>query len=398
MPKNIIANKNFLLLWLAKFVSISGNKIYWVALLWWALQVTGEAIKIGLILTIAGIPTLIIGPFAGAWIDRIPRKRIIIFTDFVKGLIVGCFTYLCYSGNLTLYHIYFGVFLTAIANCFAIPAMGAIVPEIVDEKDLTRANSVYQMTASVLGVIGPALGGLLVSKLGVPLIFLMNAASFFFAAAVKGFLKIRWSNPTKQSSTILMDLQTGISYIRQQKAILAMVLISSVVQVFAYPVELFTPILIKNVFNMGVRELGFLWSSWSFGVMIASIFFMILKSTQKRHKFIVGGTIVIGICFIAAGLSRHFPLTLFIYGVFGIAVIFSMLPAKVLIQTIVPDDKRGRVFSMLNTIDKSLHPVAFLLAGFLIDYFSISLLFDINGGAIIVGGIALYLVKEIRVL
>lgn len=398
MGKNILTNRNFILLWFAKFISIAGNKIYGVALLWWALQTTGEAVKIGLILTIAGIPALIFGPFAGAWIDRLPRKFILIFSDIVKGLIITWFTILCFAGNLTLYHVYIGVFLTAIANCFSIPALGAIVPNIVEEKDLTRANSIYQMTASGLGVIGPALGGILVSQLGIPVIFLLNAISFFLAALFDAFLKFKQTGQKLEKTSIVADLQDGFNYIRQQKAILAMVLISSIVQVFAYPVELFTPILVKDFFNLGAKHLGILWSGWSLGVMLASSFFIMLKKNQKHYLYIVGGTLLIGLCFIAAGFSKQFPLTLVIYGIFGIAVIFSMLPAKVLIQTMVPDDKRGRVFGLLNTIDKSLHPVAFLIAGFLIDYYSISLLFHFNGVMILLGGIALYSVKEIRQL
>jgi len=105
MNKSFLKNKNFLLLWMGKIVSQMGDRIYSVALVWWALETTGSGLKMGIILAISAVPAILLGPIAGAWVDRHNRKSIIVSMDIVRGIVISAFAILGFLGTLQLWHI-----------------------------------------------------------------------------------------------------------------------------------------------------------------------------------------------------------------------------------------------------------------------------------------------------
>lgn len=175
MNKSLFKNRNFSLLWVSKIVSEMGIRMYAVALVWWALEVTGSGLKLGIILAISGVPIIIFGPLAGVWVDRLNRKPIIVSMDIVRGIVITIFAVLAFIHQLLIWHIYIGVFINAVATSFFTPSVNATIPNIVDRNSLTRANSLFQITTSAIYVLGPAVGGIFVASFGIPAVFLNNA-------------------------------------------------------------------------------------------------------------------------------------------------------------------------------------------------------------------------------
>ncbi|HID92775.1 MAG TPA: MFS transporter, partial [bacterium (Candidatus Stahlbacteria)] len=256
MPSSpIYRNRDFILLWLGQLVSETGNRVYSLALMWWALTATGSALKMGTVMAFWTIPFVVLGPVAGAWVDRHNRKVIIVGMDVVRGIIVVIVATLAFMNRLLLWHVYLAISFESIGTAFFMPAVTATIPNIVSKKDLTKANSLSQLVRSVVGVAGPALGGLLIAIVGIPAVFLINGISYLLSAGSETFIRVPpLTRKIEEQKHIIRETYAGFRFIKNDRMLFGLVSVSCILNFFAAPIIVLIPVLVKQILHLEVKH------------------------------------------------------------------------------------------------------------------------------------------------
>lgn len=173
-------NKNFFLLWQGQLVSVLGDVLYMLALELWILKITGSTGLMGLLGAVTMLPRIILGPFAGVFVDRWSRKNVIVITDLIRGIVITFVGVAGILGFIEVWMVFIVGVITGLCSAFFNPAVGAIKPELVPEEKLVKANSFTGLADSGMNILGSGIAGALYVAIGAPYMFLFNGLSFLF--------------------------------------------------------------------------------------------------------------------------------------------------------------------------------------------------------------------------
>ena len=378
-------------------VSETGNRVYSLALMWWALTATGSALKMGTVMAFWTIPFVVLGPVAGAWVDRHNRKVIIVGMDVVRGIIVVIVATLAFMNRLLLWHVYLAISFESIGTAFFMPAVTATIPNIVSKKDLTKANSLSQLVRSVVGVAGPALGGLLIAIVGIPAVFLINGISYLLSAGSETFIRVPpLTRKIEEQKHIIRETYDGFRFIKNDRMLFGLVSVSCILNFFAAPIIVLIPVLVKQILHLEVKHVGFLEAAMSLGIAGIAVILSIIPEIRQKHKPIILGIFFDGVFIALSGIVLNFQWILGFFILFGIFNGLCNISFRTLLQNIIPDERRGRVFGALTTINIGLNPVGYILAGFLADILTVPVVFVMAGLILVIGGLYLYSIPEMR--
>ncbi len=184
-------NKNFFILWQGQLVSSLGDAIYEIALGFWVLMVTGSTALMGTLMAVSMIPKIVISPFAGGvFIDRSGRKCIIVAMDLIRGISITLIGVMTILGTAKIWMALLAGMIIGTCAAFFNPCMGSVLPDIVPQDKILKANSSYQMTTTGSNLIGTVFGGMLYAILGAPIMFLINGISYLFSGFTEIFMKV----------------------------------------------------------------------------------------------------------------------------------------------------------------------------------------------------------------
>lgn len=397
---SIFRNKNFFLIWVGQGVSLFGDYLYIIAMMWWVLEKTGSTAAMATVAICSSLPTIILGPFAGTYVDRADKRKLLILMDLGRGIII-CIPGLLYFLNyLQVWHIFIVTALLSSMTIFFNPALNSFIPRIVDKEKLVRANSLSQMSNNLSGVLGPALGGVLVALFGTGTVMLLDALSFFMSSLAIFLVRIKTEKTSVQMvrKKFRHDLLEGLDFIRTERGILGLVFLFSLLNFFVAPVGVLIPLVVKNILNMGAEGFGVLGSSISVGMVLGSLFLGMIGGVRSKGSFITSGIIVAGGFLALFGISESFWASIFLLGGCGFGVSFANILVPAVFQTKIPHEKQGRVFGTLGTISGGLRPVSLALIGVLGGLLPIQMIIFLSGVFIALGGLGGLLVKGIREL
>ncbi|WP_069649839.1 MFS transporter [Caloranaerobacter ferrireducens] len=414
---NILRNRDFMLLIIGKIVSNVGNSLHNAAVAWYIMSLVGEK-SAGVFMGIFGmcslIPSIIFGPISGVFVDKIDRKKIIVGTDFIRGGLILLLALLSYFDMLKLW-ILFGI--TAISAFFATffnPAVSATIPNIVEEKDLNRANSLDGMSLQLSWIVGVAISGFLYYWIGILGIFILNGISFIISGISETFINIPpikrdIDNTNKNEWSFWKDFKEGVVFLKRQKAIVVLLGFALVINFLFNPIfQIVFPKTIKFTLNLTAKENGILSSAFPIGAIIGMFMLSILPSREKYYMFMINGIIADGLIIILFGI----PLIFFKFSLissFGVYVIFLFLilvlgvvsalvnvPINTTFQKIVPDEFRGRFFGILNTLTQGIVPLGLAVLGYISDKLASSTIFIFSGIIVSLLGIWMFFIPELR--
>jgi MFS family permease len=393
----IFRNRSFLLLWLGQLVSQIGDRVHAVALMWWVLEATGSATLMGTVLIAATVPAVLLGPFAGGYVDRWDRKAVIVGMDFLRGAIVLGIAFLAIRGALEVWQIIVGTAAMSAGAIFFGPAVTATIPNIVRRDELTRANSLSQIVAQSTGIAGPALGGFLIAVWGVGGVFLLNGLSFIASGLSELFITVP---PTEggpvERKHIASELKDGFLFVRGQPTVFGILKTAAVLNFFTAPFAILMPIVARDVLGRGAQALGFLMAAFSVGFLLASAVLAAGRERERKHPLIITGVSLAGACLIVMGLVVSYPSYLVLMGLIGLLLGFTNILILSYFQSVIPDHMRGRVFGFMTTLAGGLQPVAFGIVGALTDLVSVPVVFIVSGAALVAGGLYLSAVPGMR--
>ena len=354
----LLWTKDFGMLWTGQAISQIGDGLSKVALLWFVYELTGSALKMTVIGLLQTIPPLVLGPLIGVYLDRLPKKMVMIVVDLVRTLTVLLIP-LCYAFDvLTLERLYVLVFLNSIVSTIFGPALSSAVPLIVDRSQLTSANALIQSTTNVGVLLGPALGGLGIAVVGVQNVLYFNAAAYFISALCIIPIAVRDSHAVNRlgvlSTPIIKDLAVGFRFVFIQHRIVFALMITAVLYNFAISAFVFMlPVVAKEVLQVGPLELGWIWSALGIGMLAASLWLAWVPQGDFRNRIgriamflAVGG---LAVCSLGLIETPVLASTMLLIGVIGgtTSVYYPVVSAT--LQEVTPEHLLGRVFTTFNT-------------------------------------------------
>ncbi|OGC82429.1 MAG: hypothetical protein A2W07_03995 [candidate division Zixibacteria bacterium RBG_16_43_9] len=397
---SIFRNLNFFSIWIGQTISVVGDFLYIIALMWWVLEKTGSTAAMATVAICSSLPAIILGPFAGTYVDRVDKRRLLILMDLGRGVLIAVPGVLYFLNQLQVWHIFvIAAFLSSMSTFFN-PALASFLPVIVNKEQLVRANSISQMSSNLSGIIGPALGGALVALFGAGTVMILDALSFFVSVIAIFLVRVKVEQvfPSEERKRFLQELMDGLNFIRKESGILGLVVLFSVLNFFVAPVGVLIPLMVKKILKMGAEGFGVLGSSISVGMVLGSLFLGMIGGVRRKGTFIMIGIVVAGSFLALFGVSESFWTSIFLLGGCGFGFSFANILVPVVFQSKIPHEKQGRVFGTLGTISGGLRPISLALVGVMGGLLHIQMIVFLSGVLVALGGLTGFLIPGIKKL
>ena len=388
-------SKNFLLLWQGQLVSVFGDAVYALALGFWVMAKTGSTALMGTLMAASTLPSVLISPFAGVIVDRVDRKKLLITTDVIRGLTVVLLALAAYQNALQIWMVFTAGVILSVGGAFFSPAVGSAVPDLVPQSKLVSANSVMGMLNTGASIVGSSAGGFLLQVLGAPFLFLFNGLSFIVSSIVTLLIKIPQIE-RKTEQHFLADMKEGYTFIWHFKALRYLLFISAGVNfIFFIAMILFLP-LFQQSESLGAGRYGLVMAFQTGGMFVAMAIISLIKiPAQKRMTIFMAAAMLMEVFFAGFGLAENYvAMSLLIFGGgFCMAIVNVFIHST--IQLTVPQEIRGKVFSLITMVCMSLTPFAMAIGGALGEVFPLRHVIVVCFVALFIGFIPCVFIKSL---
>lgn len=357
--ESLLRNRGFVRLWTGQAISFLGDAISMVALVVLAAELGGRASAVGGILVARLLPTLA-GPFVGVLADRLDRKAILVGSDLARAALTFGIIF-----TRDLFALYVMVFLLGLAKTFFNPTIRAAFPGVVAGGNLTRANSIISGTFSASISVGPALGGVLIATAGLDVAFALDAISFLVSALFLAM--VPFSRPSREgAASFFGEFRSGLGYLALSRIPLAVVIGASLI---VFTTDLTTPaeIFLARHFGAGTEGYGVLVSLYGVGMVAGSGLMAAVAERVRLIPVYLSALLGYAVALCGAGLSPTFPLVLAAITLAGLSNGVDNVTCDTILQTSVPENFLGRVFSVRFLGFGIGEAVAYPLGGFLTD-------------------------------
>lgn len=387
-----IVRKNIILVLLGQLVSLFGSGIYSFAIALYILDKTGSGLNFSLTIVLSTLPMVILGPISGIVADRIDRKKMIVALDILSGIIVLALFGLSIADELRVIYVYGTTLLLSICSTFFGTTFLAATPNLVDDKNLTRVNSLSESISAIASISGPLLGGAIYALIDIKVFLLINGLSFVFSGISEMFIDFKArqkiygiideNKDNKKKGSMCKDFIEGIKYIATQKWLVALGSIAVLFNMFVI-MGLTVPMayITRKIWGFSDMQYGLLNIMFSVGMLVASIVLSILPQAKSNYKRLVTcmGIFSIGIFSVGILTSEklfrfsnvtYLIILLIMYAIMSISSTFVDVPIGVTMQKGVPNDKLGRVYGVIVPLAQGLTPVGAIIGGVLVDNIS----------------------------
>jgi DHA3 family macrolide efflux protein-like MFS transporter len=352
----LLLTRDFGLVWSGQLISQIGDGVSKLALLWFVYAVTGSPLKTSVIGLLQTIPPIVLGPLIGVYVDRLPKKVLLITSDVLRALLIGLIPCLIPVDSFTVSVLYVLVLLHAIATAVFGPALTAAIPAFVPKTQFTAANALLQATTSLGIIFGPALSGLGIAAYGSQEVLCLNAATYMVSAAF--LLLVRFRNPVTPvsspaaRSTMLQDLIEGFRYsVVTQPRLLLLTSIAALYTFGTSALNALFPVFARKMLGLGPIEVGYLWSALGVGLLVTSIGLLWVTEwrVKDRMRLIMATSVLSGAALCALTVTPDPYLAGFLMGVIGCGMGAFTPIAWGIVQELAPRQMIGRVLGLYGT-------------------------------------------------
>lgn len=384
-----LRHRNYRLLWFGTLFSSSGQWIQQVTLGWIAYDLTGSGAILGAVNGLRSLPLLFLGPFGGVAADRFDKKRLMFSTQMFLMITAAIFATLIVAGRLEVWHIFVFSALTGVGWAFNMPVRQSIVPNVVPRADMMNAMALNSAGFNVTRIIGPALAGLMIAKIGAGENFYIQAAAYLGVAFM--VLQLRLPDiPRSNRGSVTASLAEGARYVVKHPTLRTQMTLALVPVVIALPYTALLPILAKDTLGKGAGGFGILMSAPGLGAVVATLVIASLNNVRRKGLLLLGAVFSLGISLILVSLSRSFPLTVALLVVTGAAQMAYMTTNQTVLQLTTPDEYRGRVMGIY-MLNQGLLPFGSLFAGVMADAFTAPIAIAVMGATVCVMAVVFFL-------
>ena len=392
--------RNFFPLWIGQVLSLIGSRVVQFALIWYLAQTTGSATTLALAALVGLVPEILLGPIAGAYVDRWDRQLVMIVADGAVALASWVLAYLFWADAVEIWVIYVILFIRSIGGSFHLPAMQASISLMVPEEQLTRVNGLNQMVNGVLTIAGPALGAfmlLLLPYYGVMLVDVATAILAIFLLMVVNVPLPDREDPGQEQPSLWLDLREGMGYLLGWRGLMIMVGMAMLTRFLLTPAYTLLPLMVSDYFNGPPGQLGLLEGFLGLGMLAGGVILSLWGGFKRRIYTTMAGFVVLGIGLLVMGLA---PAGLFVVALAGVLVIGLAVPLvdgpmMAILQASVDPNIQGRVFSLMGSLVGLAAPIGLILAGPISDWLGIQFWFLLSGILCVIIGISLYFIPSV---
>ncbi|MBE4910580.1 MFS transporter [Bacillus luteolus] len=385
--------KSFFILYIGQATSLLSSSAVQFSIIWWITLETGSALSLTIASMVGLLPQAILGPFAGVWIDRYNRKKIMIIADSavaLSSLILGV-TFLLGIQSILL--VYLVLFIRALGETFHKPALQAVIPQLVPASELTKAGGYGQMINSACTMVGPMLGAFIMSVTSLPYAMLVDVLGATIAVVTLSLVNIS-KQLKKQSKNLdfIQDMKQGINAFRSNKALNRLAIPMLISTIIFVPIGTMLPLMVIGYFNGTAWHNGIVQTLFSIGMLIAAMLIGITGGLKRQFLMISLSTGLLGICALIGGiLPPHlfwiFCIVVFVMGTTGMG--FN-IPFTSYIQRTVPAENLGKVISLITSAMSFAAPVGMFIAGPISEMIGVSNWMFFSGVFMILIGIVCY--------
>ena len=369
-------------------ISLIGTWMQMTAVAWLVWRLSHSALLLGVVGFAARIPTFVLAPFAGVLVDRVDRYRLVILTQVLSMAQALMLAGLMYSGRLAIWHVIALSLLLGVINALDVPARQSFLLQMLDRReDLTNAIALNSSMVNGARLIGPSIAGLLIAGAGEALCFLLNGLSYIAVIAGLAMMRVRPNPRVGRQTAVLENLREGFHYAFGFPPIRSLLLLLALVSLTGASYTQLLPIFAEQILHGDARTQGFLVSAAAVGALAGALVLAERRSVIGLGRVIAWAPAVLGVGLIGLGLSTRLWLTLALMPVIGLGMMVQMASTNTVLQTIVDDDKRGRVMSFYSMAFMGMVPLGSLLAGVLASSIGAPLTVILGGCCCIAGSI-----------
>lgn len=376
-----LAYRDFRLFWSGQLVSLIGTWIQSVAQQWLVLKITGSAFDLGLVTAVQFTPLLLLALVGGAITDVVPKRNLLLITQVLAGMLALALGLLVSTGTVRYWHVLVIAGMLGTVNAFYVPARQAFVAEVVEKEALLNAVALNSAIFNAARVVGPAIGGILVAVLGLPLNFFLNAASYL--AVIFSLLLIHPRRVVRREDqgSLRQNIGEGLRYIADTPLVYTILALVGVASLFAFNFTTLIPLVADNVLHVGSSGFGFLMAAMGAGSLGGAISLAFINRRDLARRFIYAGATIFTITEIILGLSRSYALSLGLLVIIGLSSTFFTTTANTRVLSHTPSHLQGRVMSAYSLMFLGMTPFGSLLSGLVAQHFGTETAL-IAGGAV----------------
>jgi len=387
--------RSFALLWTGQAISRLGDSVYRIALAWFVLEKTGSATAMGAVLLFSFTPMVLFLLIGGVAVDRFPRIHLLLGSDLVRGAVTATMAALASVHHLEIWHVYVASVLFGFVDAFFFPAYTAAVPDVAPAELLPSANALTNISQSLAGIVGPALGAFIVGTGGTPTAFALDAASFFVSAAcMLSLMRVATLRATlPRTSRALADFREGAGTVFRTPWLWITITIFALGNItVSGPTSIALPFLVRKTLHTGVATLGLLYSCAAIGSIVAAVWLGHRPQLRRRGLLAYCAFLASGLATFGLGLPVSVLEAAAVMVVSGAAITSFGLAWTNMLQQMVPREQLGRVSSIDALGSFALLPIGYGITGWFTDLVGPPMVFLI-GGAVTVGLAALGLLQ-----
>ena len=389
-----LRNRNYRLFFGGQSISLIGTWLTRVAMSWLVFRLTHSAFLLGLVGFAGQVPTFLLAPVAGVLVDRWNRHHVLVVTQVLAMIQSALLAYFTIKGVITVTDVLVLSIFQGCINAFDMPARQAFAVEMLESpRDLPNAIALNSSMANMARLVGPSCAGILIAAFGEGGCFAVDAASYIFVIASLLLMRLKRKSAaavSKPHRRIHSELLDGVRYAFRFKPVLSLLLILALISLMGMPYMVLLPMIVSDNLHGGAKLLGYLTGMSGLGALLGVLYLASRKSVLGLGKVIWIASATFGFGLIGFSLSRWTPLSMVFIFFAGMGMMVHLASGNTVLQTIVDEDKRGRVMSLYTMAVAGMVPFGSLFSGFLAGYLGAPATIAIGGTACLIGALVFH--------
>ena len=382
-----LKNRNYQYFFIGQLLSLIGTWMQSVAQAWLVYRLTGSTVLLGLISFSGQIPVFLLASIGGAIADKYNRQRILQITQTTAMILASVLTILTLTGIIQVWHIFVIAALLGLTNAFDIPTRQAFIVDIVKREDLTNAIALNSSMFNGARIVGPAVAGLLVASVGEGWCFGINAVSYIAVLTGLFLIKLDAQKKVPLPGSAISNIVEGFKFVAKTSPIRSLLLLLGLVSLMGSPYAILMPVFAEEILKGGASGLGILMGASGVGALAGALALAARKSLRGLGRWIAFASAGFGTCIVLFSFSRSFWLSALCLVPAGFAMMIQMAASNTLVQSMVPDNLRGRVMAVYSMMFMGMAPLGAMFAGTVAQNIGAPYTVAIGGTVCVVGAI-----------
>jgi len=373
--------RDFRLLWIGAFLSTTGTWMQTIAQGWLVLDMTNSPFLLGVDGFLATGPMIVFSLFGGVIADRLQRRKIMLYSQYLQMMFAFILAALIWGGNVQVWHIFVLSFLTGSAQSFSGPAYISLLPLLVQREDVPNAIAMNSMQFNLARVIGPIFAGAALIAWGPAVCFLVNGLSF--SAVIVALLMLRYPGTKPAEKRGLFDeMKDGFRFVVTRRKLVTLTFLAFAGTFLGMPIVTFLPVVAKSIFGLKANGYAWMMTTYGIGSVTGALFIAATAHLARKGKLALELQLAFACLLIGFAFSRSLPLSLVISFFAGICIVGVIALYSSLVQLTSSDEMRGRVMSIFMLAFRGGMPLGNLLAGYVAQRWSITAALAVNGAVL----------------